>query len=141
MIRLSFGIPPAPVESTEHEERPIFVPTRFRLRDAYVQADGSSEKLLAVCGAVLAAAHPSLLPESPYEQRKALRADLVEYGERAADVLISGGLPMLDVMKRGSSVLLASLESLPKDEEIEEAQNFSEARTEADCTLSTSAQD
>jgi len=43
------------------------------------------------------------------------------------------------IFEEGSECLLASLREIPTDEEIAEAQDFSEARTEEDSTSSTSA--
>jgi len=108
----------------------ILIPIRLRLRTAYVEAEGSSDDLVAVCGAVLGQALPDLLEESPSVQRRALRADVIDYGERVVSALLDRGVSLAQVIQVASSVLLEALEQIPKDNEIEEAAGNSEARAE-----------
>ena len=127
------------INGMEHEAEPLFVPVRLELRDHFMNAEGDPNRLMLVSAASLALSHPSLLGRPKVDQRRELRADLVAYGEEALHVLVMGGWSLKRVMEDGSQCLLDSLREIPTDEEIAEAQDFSEARTEEDFTSSTSA--
>ena len=90
------------VGETEHEQKPIFIPHRFRLRDAFMGAEGSADTLMAVCGAVLAQSCPSVLGTPMAEQREAIKTRLLDYGEEAVHVLLSSGMSMDRLMIFGA---------------------------------------
>jgi hypothetical protein len=115
----------------------ILIPIRLRLQTAYVAAEGSSDDLVAVCGAVLGQALPDILGESPSAQRRALRADVVDYGERVVDALVGRRVTAAEIFEVGSTMLLEALRQIPQDDEIEEAAGNSPARAETS-TASTS---
>ena len=121
---------PITLGGTDYRPAVILIPIRLRLRSAYVDAEGSSDDLVAVCGAVLGQALPDTLGESPSAQRRALRADVVDYGERVVSALLDRGVSLAQIIQVASSVLLEALEQIPKDNEIEEAAGNSEARAE-----------
>lgn len=121
---------PIRLGGTDRRPSVLLIPIRLRLRAAYVAAEGSSDDLIAVCGAVLGQALPDTLGESPSVQRRALRADAVDYGERVVDALLGQGVKVPEIIEVGSSVLLEALRQLPKDDEIEEAAGNSPARAE-----------
>jgi hypothetical protein len=127
------------INGMEHEAEPLFVPVRLELRDHFMEAEGDHSRLMLVSAACLALSHPTVLDRPNGDQRRELRADLVAYGEEALHVLVMGGMSLKRVLEEGSQCLLDSLRELPSDEEIEEAQDFSEARTEEDFTSSSSA--
>jgi len=127
------------INGMEHEAEPLFVPVRLELRDHFMEAEGDHSRLMLVSAACLALSHPTVLDRPSGDQRRELRADLVAYGEEALHVLVMGGMSLKRVLEEGSQCLLDSLRELPSDEEIEEAQDFSEARTEEDFTSSSSA--
>ena len=127
------------IDGKEHEGEPLFVPVRLELRDHFMNAEGNPNRLMLVSAASLALSHPTLLGRPKVDQRRELRADLVAYGEEALHALVMGGWSLKRVMEDGSQCLLDSLREIPTDEEIAEAQDFSEARTEEDSTSSTSA--
>ena len=128
---------PITLGGTDYRPAVILIPIRLRLRSAYVDAEGSSDDLVAVCGAVLGQALPDTLGESPRAQRRALRADVVDYGERVVDALLGRGVKVPEIIEHGSRVLLDVLQQMPKDDEIEEAAGNTEARAETS-TASTS---
>lgn len=121
---------PIRLGGTDRRSSVLLIPIRLRLRTAYVAAEGSSDDLIAVCGAVLGQALPDTLGESPSVQRRALRADAVDYGERVVDALLGQGVKVPEIIEVGSSVLLEALRQLPKDDEIEDAAGNSQARAE-----------
>ena len=121
---------PITLGGTDYRPAVILIPIRLRLRSAYVDAEGSSEALIAVCGAVLGQALPDTLGESPSAQRRALRADVIDYGERVVDALLSRGVKVPEIIQTGSRVLLDALQQIPKDDEIEESAGNSPARAE-----------
>ena len=129
------------INGEEHGHQPLFVPVRLELREHFVQSEGDHTRLMLVGASALALSHPTILGRPKVDQRRELRADLVAYGEEALHALVTGGMSLRRVVEEGSQCLLASLRELPTDEEIEEAQDFSEARTEEDCTNSSSASD
>jgi len=121
---------PITLGGTDSRPAVILIPIRLRLRSAYVDAEGSSEALIAVCGAVLGQALPDTLGESPSAQRRALRADVIDYGERVVDALLGRGVKVPEIIQTGSRVLLDALQQIPKDDEIEESAGNSPARAE-----------
>jgi|DEB0MinimDraft_10_1074344.scaffolds.fasta_scaffold02649_4 hypothetical protein len=121
---------PITLGGTDYRPAVILIPIRLRLRSAYVDAEGSSEALIAVCGAVLGQALPDTLGESPSAQRRALRADVIDYGERVVDALLGRGVKVPEIIQTGSRVLLDALQQIPKDDEIEESAGNSPARAE-----------
>tara|TARA_Y100001938_G_scaffold121132_1_gene168472 strand:- start:228 stop:635 length:408 start_codon:yes stop_codon:yes gene_type:complete len=127
------------IDGKEHEAEPLFVPVRLELRDHFMEAEGDPNRLMLVSAASVALSHPTLLGRPKVDQRRELRADLVAYGEEALHALVMGGWSLKRVMEDGSQCLLDSLREIPTDEEIAEAQDFTEARTEEDSTSSTSA--
>lgn len=113
---------------TTYTVRPPLVPTRLRLREAFLAA-GEGVDLLAVSGASVAAACPDLLPDlTAADQRKQIRTDLIDYGERAVDALVCSGVPVDAVLREGTALLLESLDDLPSDEEIEDEVENTQAR-------------
>ena len=127
------------IDGKEHEGESLFVPVRLELRDHFMNAEGDHGRLLLVSAASLALSHPTVLGRPKVDQRRELRADLVAYGEDALHALVMGGMSLNRIFEEGSECLLASLREIPTDEEIAEAQDFSEARTEEDSMSSTSA--
>ena len=127
------------IKGKAHEAEPLFVPGRLALRDPFMNAEGDHGRLLLVSAASLALSHPTVLGRPKVDQRRELRADLGAYGEDALHALVMGGMSLKRIFEEGSECLLASLREIPTDEEIAEAQDFSEARTEEDSMSSTSA--
>lgn len=115
------------------------IPTRYRLRAAFVKSEESAEDLLAIAGLVLGLAIDGLMPEPPREQRKLIRSEPIEYGERCADRIMQDGATAYEVIEAGTEHLLASLREMPSNEELEEARDFIEATKEPSIASSSDA--
>jgi hypothetical protein len=121
---------------TTYSVRAPLVPIRLRLREAFLQAEGVD--MLAISGASIAAACPLVLPDlTAADQRRQIRTDLIDFGERAVDVLVGSGAAVEAVLREGSALLIESLDDLPSDEEIEDEVGNTQARA-GDSTPSTS---
>ena len=88
---------------TTYAVRAPLVPIRLRLREAFLAA-GEGVDMLAISGASVAAACPDLLPDlTAADQRKQIRTDLIDYGERAVDALVCSGVPVDAVLREGTA--------------------------------------
>lgn len=104
-------------------------PIRFRLHEAIVSADTGYDSLAALCAA-LGACCPSILSDTPGAQRRALREDVTDYGERVLDHLMTAGATAEQISTAATTATREMLGATPSDDEVEEAVDFTEGRGE-----------
>jgi hypothetical protein len=104
-------------------------PIRFRLHEAIVSASTGYDSLAALCAA-LGACCPSILSDTPGAQRRALREDVTDYGERVLDHLMTAGATAEEISTAATEATRQMLGATPSDEEVEEAVGFTGGRGE-----------
>ena len=104
------------------------IPIRLRLQERIADADPSD--ILAIAGATIAACAPALMDGTAADDRREIRSDPIDFGERVIDHLVNNGARIEDVVREGSALLLESLRDLPTDQDLEESAGNSEARAD-----------
>ena len=116
--------------------KPPWHPVRFRLHTAMTEADENQDVFAALC-AILGACVPMIDGRSEEEQRRHIRTDPIDYGERVMNILLEQGHEIQKVSEIAVDVAKHVFGLAPTDQEVDDAVDFTKPKV-ASSTTSTS---